>query len=179
VIRTTSENAPRASRRTLLRAAGSRALAFAIAWWALLEGDPGGLVFGALIVLAATFVSMKLSPPTPPRPTLRLVGFVRLATAFLVGSLRGGWQIALLAFRSGPPISPIIVTYRTHLHPGAETHMLTSITTLMPGTLCIDSHGDEITVHSLLDQEDVVKRDFADIEARIIGAMRAADESEG
>lgn len=157
----------------MLRAAASRGLALAIAWWALIEGDPRGLLFGVPVVLGATVASLKLSPPSIPQSSLRLVGLVRLAGAFLVGSLRSGWQIALLAFRPGPPLSPILVRYRTCLRPGVETHMLTSITTLMPGTLCIDTRGDEITIHSLLDQEDVVRSEFAHIEARIIGAMRA------
>lgn len=168
-----------ASRRATLRAAGSRALAFAIAWWALIEGDPRGLLFGVPVVLGATVASLKLSPPSLPQPRLRLVGLARLAIAFLVGSLRSGWQIALLACRARPPLSPILVRYRTCLRPGAETHVLTSIITLMPGTLCIDTQGDEIAIHSLLDQKDVVTSEFAHIEARIIGAMRAVGESEG
>lgn len=165
--------------RAKLRAAAWRAPLLAFGWMALVEGEPASLAFGMPVVALATFASIVLSPPPESPSRLRAVGVVRLVGFFLVGSLRGGWDVALRALSPSLPLSPAVLHHSTRLAPGLAQHLLTSITTLMPGTLSVDARGYEVRVHVLVDRGEAGQRDLRTLEARIAGAMRSSTPGDG
>ncbi|MDP3893406.1 hypothetical protein, partial [Nocardioides sp.] len=78
-----------------LRAGLGRALALAVVWWALSEGETYGWYYGVVVVVLATGLSLRLSPPRPdglsPRQVAaRSLGLVSLTGWFLVRSFAGG-----------------------------------------------------------------------------------------
>ena len=98
---------------------------------------------------------------------MRLIGF------FLLGSLRGGWDIARRALSPGLPLSPVIVHHSTRLTGSAQI-AFRSINALMPGTLTVEVVGDDIRVHALVDGGDALREELDRLEAYIAGTIRTS-----
>jgi multicomponent Na+:H+ antiporter subunit E len=165
--------------RSKLRAAAWRGSLLAVGWWALLEADPGGLLVGVPVVLAAATASVALSPPRESAPRPSAVGVVRLVWYFLVESIRGGWDVARRALSPRLPLSPVVVHHSSELAPGAAQTLFTSVLALMPGTLSIDSAGHDIRIHALVDRGDALTRDLRTLEAYIARALTPPTRRDG
>jgi len=126
----------------LLRTAG-----FALVWWVLAEGRNDGWALGGVAILAATWASLVLLPPTAQR--IHVAALARFLAFFISNSVRGGAQVALLALRGSTALQPDIVTLPMQLPPGGPRVLLAYTLGLMPGTLSVDLAGDILYMHVL------------------------------
>lgn len=123
----------------------SRALLFAIMWWALTGGTAGSWWIGVPAIACAVIVSVALVPPVG-LVWREVMGF---APFFLWNSLKGGVDVARLAFHPHMPIAPELIEYPLRLPPGLSQVALINITSLLPGTLSTEIEGQVLKVHVL------------------------------
>ena len=137
------------------RYVGSGALrlgAFALVWWALTGGTVGSWLVGLPAVLIATLISLALVPPF----SWSLTGVVYFLPFFVWQSLRGGTDVAWRAFHPQIPINPGIVKYPLLLPPGLPRVFLINTVSLLPGTLSAELEPDELIVHALDTEQNVL-----------------------
>lgn len=116
-------------------------------WVALIGFSFSALVVGAVAAGGATWVSLRLLPPTPQR--VRLGALVLLLPRFLWQSLLAGWDVARRAFDPRLPLRPGFVAFSSRHAPGHLRNTFATISSLMPGTLPCSENGDEIIFHCL------------------------------
>jgi multicomponent Na+:H+ antiporter subunit E len=133
----------------LIRALCFRILLFALLWWVLSEGGIEGGLFGIVAVAAATWTSVVLWPPAANG--VRLAAVPGFLVMFLSNSVRGGWQVALMALRGRSALQPAIIELPLDLPAGAPQILLTNALSLMPGTLGVELVDDRLRLH-VLDQ---------------------------
>lgn len=148
-----------------------RILLLAATWWALTGGEPAALGVGIVALAVAMLVSTRLSGPLDMK--VSPVGLVVLAWWFVVGSLRGGWDVAWRALARRMLLEPHVIRYRTQLAPGAQRRIFSVINTLMPGSLSIDSSDadPELMIHVLVDRGDDFRRELQILESRVARAF--------
>ena len=159
---------PAATRLPL--SAAVRAIGFAILWLLLAGGSPPDLGAGAVAVVAATWVSLRLLPPSTSR--MRPVALARLALRFLHQSVIAGADVAWRAFDPRLPLSPGFVVYPVGLPPGPGRNMLTSLMSLLPGTVPTGTDpGDRLLIHCLDIQQPITAHLAAEeaLLAQVIG----------
>ncbi|MBX3187218.1 MAG: Na+/H+ antiporter subunit E [Labilithrix sp.] len=161
-----------------LRAALRRGVAFACGWWALTEGDSASLAFGVPVLGAATFASLTLGPPERATWRVQVVAIARLVAFFLVGSARGGWDVARRAMSPRLPLSPVILRHPTRLTGAART-IFTSINALMPGTLSVGGTEEDVLIHALVDRGEASRRELELLEHHVARAVRARADEDG
>jgi multicomponent Na+:H+ antiporter subunit E len=122
-----------------------RGLGFALLWIVLTEGNAYAWWFGVLVVAAATAASAALQPPVRLRP----LGLLRLLPFFLKQSLLGGVDVARRAFDPRMPLDPIFVACPLRLPPGPAQIALADTMSLLPGTVSVDLHGNDLRLHVL------------------------------
>ena len=121
----------------LLRAGGFLAL------WLVLAGvSPGDLPAAAVAVVAATWVSLRLSPPAGPG--LSLPGLALLVLRFPGQSLLAGIDVAMRVLRSAPAAecrtrSPT----RRACREGPARDAFTAYASLMPGTVPVTANAGD------------------------------------
>lgn len=145
-----------------LRSLALRLMLFALLWGVLTDGGVDAHAFGSVIILAATALSLALSRPTP----WSLIGLLRFVPFFLWQSLRGGLDVAWRAFLPGPPIAPVMLTYRLRLPPGRARAFMVAVNNLLPGTLSAEISRNCLMVH-VLDQRRSTGNALAALEVRI------------
>jgi multicomponent Na+:H+ antiporter subunit E len=112
-------------------------------WAALTGAEPKGLVFGALAVPAAVWMSLRLMPAGLP---LRPVRLARHLGGFVAGSVRGGLDVARRAVAPAMPVAPGWVAVPLALPPGARAAIGGELS-LMPGTLAAGCRDGRLLVH--------------------------------
>lgn len=123
-----------------------RAAPFALLWWVLAEGRPGGWWLGGPAVVIATWASLRLSPVVPR--AMRIVPFVRFMGYFLWNSLRGGAQVALMALRPRSGLAPALIDIDApRLPTGAARVLLLNTLGLMPGTIGVGLDASRLRLH--------------------------------
>lgn len=126
-----------------------RGLVFGGLWAVLVGFRPEMLVFGAMVVPGALWLSLALMPPGQAGgdavAPLRLVA---LLPAFLWGSLRGGVALGWLLVQPRLRINPgwTFVPVRAR---GAARVGYGAALSLMPGTLAAGTHRGRLLVHRL------------------------------
>lgn len=146
-----------------------RAALLAAGWWILAAGDPGALGFGVPVVLAALAASVALPAAAPPR--WRPLGLVRLALAFVAGSVRGGIDVAARALSPRVRISPSIVDYPLRVSTVPARNLLAGTLNLMPGTLSVEIAGDRLRIHALAIGHLALAREVEELEQRVARAL--------
>lgn len=126
----------------MIRVLGWRGLLFVALWWILAEGRLDGWLLGGVAVIAATWASVALWPSAAPG--LRLVALPGFLAFFLANSVRGGWQVALMALRGRRALQPAFLELPLNLPAGAPRILLTTVLGLMPGTVGVEL-ADELT----------------------------------
>ncbi|MEW5966133.1 MAG: Na+/H+ antiporter subunit E [Pseudomonadota bacterium] len=160
-----------------LRALLGRALALALLWWVLAEGDTSAWGVGLASVALATVASLRLWSPAGKSPRFRAqpsndhrglspVGALAFAAWFLTESLKGGVQVARLAFQRRPDLAPALVDIPLALPPGPATVLLVNSLNLLPGTLSAGIDGRTLRLH-VLDARLPVTGEVRAAEARI------------
>lgn len=141
-----------------------RGLLFASLWWILAEGHLDGWLLGGIAVAAATWASIALWPPAAHRVHLfALPGFLAF---FLANSVRGGWQVALMALRGRRALQPAFLELPLNLPAGAPRILLTNVLGLMPGTVGVELTDDRLRLH-VLHQDLPVVAEARALERRI------------
>lgn len=128
----------------------SRALLYSVIWWVLTNGAIGSWWIGVPAVAFAVTVSVALVPSTGI-VWREVPGFMPF---FLWHSLKGGVDVALLAFHPRMPISPELIEYRLQLSDKLSQVTLINLTSLLPGTLSADIEGQVLKVHVLDNRGD-------------------------
>lgn len=116
--------------------------------WVALNGFQGlnvGLLAAAAGAGCGAYFAAGSSYPLRPWRWLVFAGF------FLVESFKGGTDVALRALHPALKIEPEFQNYPIDLAPGLPTTFLTSIVSLLPGTLSARLTSDEpiLVVHAL------------------------------
>lgn len=117
------------------------------------------LVLGALAAGWATWVSLRLLPPTPGR--IRWGALARLVLYFLWQSVVAGLDVALRAFDPRLPLRPGFLAYRVGLPPGTARSAFGAFSSLMPGTLPVGTDANDMLVYHCLDLERPVAAGLA------------------
>ena len=160
----TFKNPRRRRYNATLKPAITRALLFAVLWWLLAEGRVDGWPMGGLAVVAATWASLVLYPPAAHG--LRLGALPGFLAFFLVNSVRGGWQVAGMAWRGRQALRPVLLEFPLNLPLGAPRILLTYALSLMPGTVGVELFDDRLRLH-VLHQDLPVVTDAQALERRI------------
>lgn len=148
----------------MIRALGLRALLFACLWWILTEGRSDGWLLGGIAVIAGTWTSVALWPlPTHGMSLTALPGFLAF---FLANSIRGGWQVALMALHGRKALQPAFLELPLNLPAGAPRILLVNVLGLMPGTVGIELTDDRLRLH-VLHQDLPVVAEARALERRI------------
>jgi multicomponent Na+:H+ antiporter subunit E len=154
--------------------AGRRVLAFSVVnrsvilggvWLVLTGASMDGLIFGALAVPAAVWLSLALLPPSYQLGILRLLAFL---PTFLAGSVRGGVDVAWRTFMPRIPIAPGWITVPVDLPDGARVALGAELS-LMPGTLVAGVQDGKLLVHVL--DRDADHSGIARTERQIAGMI--------
>lgn len=147
-----------------MKQAITRALLFAMLWWLLVEGRVDGWRMGGLAVMAATWASLVLYLPAPHG--LRLGALPGFLAFFLFNSVRGGWQVAGMAWRGRQALRPVFLELPLTLPAGAPRILLTYALSLMPGTVGVELFNDRLRLH-VLHQDLPVAAEAQALERRI------------
>lgn len=154
---------------TLLARISTRLLSLVALWWIVTEGRPGSWGVGVPVVLLATLLATAASAGR--RWRLRPTALARFAAHFLVGSVRGGIDVALRVLSPRLRLSPGFLTHRLTLPEGAPRLLLVDVLSLMPGTLTVDLVEDVLHLHAL-NAGPHVTHEIAELE-RLVGALFA------
>lgn len=122
-----------------------RASLFAGLWWLLTEGDLTAWWLGSLFVLISTFLSWRLLPPC----SWSLVGWLRFLPYFIYHSVSSSFDVAWRALRPDLNLAPILIRYPMRLPAGFPRIFMTSVTSLLPGTLAAELEESCLVVHIL------------------------------
>jgi multicomponent Na+:H+ antiporter subunit E len=172
-----SRRVPTVGWRRAAPAAVRRALLAAALWWVLVEGEFGGVVVAAGIVLTAAATSLALLPAgrTPP---LSLSGLARFVPFFLGQSARGGVDVAWRALAPHLPLQPGYLDYETSLPPGLPRFLFTSAVSLFPGTVAVapqetDPDSPHLRIHVLDERLPLTER-LASLESHVLKIFRSS-----
>lgn len=154
----------------------SRGLCYAGFWLILLpSAKPADLLLGALVTAAATWLSLRLLPPSCGG--LRLGAALALLPHFLRESVRGGLDVARRALSPSMPLNPGFVTCPMQFAPGLARNSFASITSLMPGTLPVADDAGNLMYHALDVGQPVVEQLCA--EERLLARALVEGEAHG
>jgi len=124
-----------------------RFVIFALLWTIIVEGEPSALLIGVLVSAAAAALSIRLAPPS--HHPVEFLSVIRLIPSFLLGSLRGGIDVAWRALSPRARLQPGWIEYPVRLPPGLARMSLGSELSLMPGMLCAGIAARSLQVHCL------------------------------
>lgn len=155
----------------LLRTALWRGLLLLFGWWALTGGDLSGFAFGVCVVVLATLASVVSSPPSATRTRVRPAAIAVLVAAFVLGSVRGGWDVAKRALSPRVKLSPTLIRYFMCLERGPARDVFTTMVALMPGTFPAGVDGRELLVHVLFARPEAAREELEQLEARVAAAF--------
>ncbi|MCC7136777.1 MAG: Na+/H+ antiporter subunit E [Nitrosomonas sp.] len=122
-----------------------RASLFSGIWWLLTDGNLTAWWLGGLFVLTSTLLSWRLLPPS----SWSLAGWLRFFPYFIFHSVSSSFDVAYRALRPGLNLAPVLIRYPMRLPAGPSHIFMTSITSLLPGTLAADLDGSCLIVHVL------------------------------
>jgi multicomponent Na+:H+ antiporter subunit E len=125
-----------------------RSIGFLLFWLILAGANPADLPAGVAAALAATWVSLRLTPPRH-LTTVRPLKTAQFVLRFFVQAVVAGTDVARRALDPRLPLQPGFVTFRTRLPSGGDREVFCAITSLLPGTLPAGESPDGIIIHCL------------------------------
>ena len=159
-----SGNAMATSRLSLLRAVVTRVVLFTFIWWLLSGGGPKAWSVGAVVILAALIVSLRLLPAGPHH--VSLFGLFAFTVFFIVQSVKAGVQVARIALRPRLDLRPVMVEFSSRLQDESARVFLASTLSLLPGTLSAGLEGRMLRMH-VLDERMPAEEEFREVERRV------------
>ncbi|MCL7943501.1 Na+/H+ antiporter subunit E [Marinobacter sp. ATCH36] len=142
----------------------SRMILLLLVWWAFTEGDRSGIGFGLVIVILASFISLRLFPPGTAR--VRPLPFLLFMLFFIGRSVVAGIDVARRLLSPSLPVNPGYLTFYLSLPEGSPCWLLANTMSLMPGTLSVSLDGTRLDLHCL-DTRDPVEADLKAVEQKI------------
>lgn len=142
----------------------ARLALMALLWLGLNGADWSSWIVGGPVVIAATWISLKLLPAIPWHWSVG--GALAFAGFFLRESLRGGWDVACRALSPKLALSPAILCVPFHLPPGAARLFFCSAISLLPGTAVVAIAENNLCVHAL-DGSPRVEAELRELESRV------------
>jgi multicomponent Na+:H+ antiporter subunit E len=126
--------------------------------WLLLlpSAGSGDLMLGLLAASTATFVSLRLMPPTCG--CLNFGSLLLLLPHFLWESVLAGIDVARRVFHPRLPLHPGFVQCPLGFPPGYARNTFATITSLLPGSLPADETEGVLVYHCLDDTSPVVEQ---------------------
>ncbi|MBP0049372.1 Na+/H+ antiporter subunit E [Marinobacterium sp. AK62] len=124
-----------------------RALLLWLVWWALTDGDATGLLFGGIVSLLVSSLSLVLFPPSPH--IIRVHALPGFALFFLSHSLLAAVDVSRRLLSPSLPVTPGYLRAPLSLPEGVPRWLLANTLSLLPGTLSVTLDGDEIELHCL------------------------------
>jgi multicomponent Na+:H+ antiporter subunit E len=115
-------------------------------WLVLVQADTRspGLAIATILAAGAAGAAMGTGRGWSIRPT----GALRFVPFFIWVSLHGAFDVVARAFAWRRPLAPQLVEFRPRLDSSTPSGVFfLEIVSLLPGTLCADIVGDQITVH--------------------------------
>lgn len=131
----------------MLNAILRRGAGFVFLWWVLTEGNLATWGLGVVAVVAGVAASLRLLPPRPG--AVSVAGFFAFVFFFLWQSVRGGLQVAAMAFSPRPDLAPCVLDWPVGLPPGPPRLLLVASLGLMPGTVGVRLDDDRLQIHVL------------------------------
>ena len=128
----------------------------------------GDLLAGLLATVAATWVSVRLLPPSPGR--LHPVALMKLVAHFLFQSMVAGVDVARRAFDPRLPLKPGLLSYPVGIPAGTGRATFGALTSLMPGTVPVGTDPEGALVYHCLDLDQPVAAALARDEALMVRA---------
>lgn len=124
---------------------------FSVLWWALTENSSTQVWMGAVLVVIASMTALNNVTSEKFPLVLSFKNLIHFTWYFLSQSIRGGVQVALLAFIPSREIRPGYHEYRTRIPEQAEFARMcfASCLSIFPGTLSCGYVGDILIVHIL------------------------------
>ncbi|SHF20084.1 multicomponent Na+:H+ antiporter subunit E [Modicisalibacter ilicicola DSM 19980] len=116
-------------------------------WWVISDGDTTSWIIGVPTVAATLWWSLR--QPSASQPLPRLIGLIRFIPYFLWESLRGGIDVARIAFSARIAMRPHFCTYILNLPEGPARRVFINAVSLLPGTLSADIRDERLLVHRL------------------------------
>lgn len=141
-----------------------RTALFCAIWLVLTGGSFYGWYVGAITVMFAVIISLKLQPPSDQR--IRLVRVPTFLLFFLTKSVAGGMQVAAMALRPRMQLRPAMMEMRLRLPHEPEQIFLASMLSLLPGTLSAGLEGNLLQLH-VLDSGMRIEQEVRDAEAKV------------
>ena len=134
-----------------------RGAAFFLFWMLLMQSaKPADLAVGVLAGIGATWVSLRLMPPSSGG--LHFGKLLALLPHFLWESVLAGVDVARRAFHPRLPLSPGFVTCPLSFPPGFARNTFATITSLLPGSVPADEAEGALVYHALDDTSPVVEQ---------------------
>jgi len=130
-----------------------RATLFTALWWILTEGSFVAWGVGLVSIILALVASFILLPTGTSR--LSLTGLAGFLGFFLVQSMKGGVQVALMALRPRLDLRPAVLDIPMRLPEGRSRVLLANTLSLLPGTQSVGLEGRHLRLH-LLDKRITV-----------------------
>ena len=157
-----------------VRAAMTR-WAIYLGFWLLLAGTSlGDLPTGIAATAAATWASLRLSPPSGGR--LRYAALARLALRLGQESIMGGVDVARLALNPRLPLRTGFVVYPVCLPPGMARNAFCALTSAMPGTLPAGTDDNGALIYHCLNVEQPVAAQLTIDEGLLLQALGGTDD---
>jgi multicomponent Na+:H+ antiporter subunit E len=148
----------------MLRTVIIRTALFCMLWWMLTGGNLYGWIVGAITIVIAVAVSVRLQPPG--RQRIRLAGLPAFFIYFVAKSVAGGVQVAMMAGRPRIQLCPAMLEMRLRLPQEAERIFLACILSLLPGTLSAGLDGSLLRLH-VLDANAAIEEEVREAESRV------------
>lgn len=152
-----------------LRALLLRAALFVAAWWALSGGASDTWGVGLAAVALAVAVSLLLQPPNGQR--FSIVRLPRFFAFFVLQSIKGGIQVAAMAFRPRLNLQPAVLKIDLRLPEQSAQVFLASTLSLLPGTLSTGLDGNRLHLH-VLDRRLPVEQEVRNAESMVAHLFR-------
>ena len=125
-----------------------RGLAFFLLWMLMMQSlKPSDLAMGVLAGVSATWVSMRLLPPSSG--CVHFGRLLALLPHFVWESVLAGVDVARRALHPGLPLRPGFVTCPLNFPPGFARNTFATITSLLPGSVAAGEVEGEIVYHCL------------------------------
>jgi multicomponent Na+:H+ antiporter subunit E len=156
-VSTGSSPAPAVASGSPLSTALWRGAAYFLLWMLLTQSlKPGDLAIGVFACIGATWVSVRLLPPSSG--CLHFGRLLALLPHFLWESVLAGFDVARRALNPRMPLSPGFVTCPLAFPPGFARNTFATITSLLPGSVAADEAEGVLVYHCLDTTSPVVEQ---------------------
>ena len=124
-----------------------RLVLLAALWLALTNGDPAGWGYGLVVVPLVWMLSARVFPPGPWR--VKPLYLPQFTGWFLVKSLSAGWDVSRRLLAPQLAVAPGEREVPFTLPEGSPRWLAANLLSLMPGTLSVEVHGENLLLHCL------------------------------